>query len=180
MCRLPRLHKAFLFHRLAASPAAAFQAAVDLSTAKDMFPRPAELTVRSAMPVEEMNQGSTVSRSTLQMSRSLPNVILPRRVDPLIRSTFESPRMSSCDGSQREKDKLEFEKFPTSSTFNFRQLTFGIEVSSASDHSSDAMSWIREIEAAQDINDLGTSLSITGKYYFNFDMLDAEIANAWG
>ena len=38
------------------------------------------------------------------------------------------------------------------------------------------MSWIREIEAAQDIDDLRTSHSITGRHDANFETLDAKIA----
>ena len=44
--------------------------------------------------------------------------------------------------------------------------------------SSDAISWIREVEAAQNIDDLRTSHATTGKQYPNFETLDAEIATA--
>ena len=62
---------------------------------------------------------------------------------------------------------MEFEKFPTSSSFSYWQLNFGIEVCSGSCHPSDAMSWIREIEAAQTVDDLSMSHSIIGNQYTN-------------
>ena len=77
-----------------------------------------------------------------------------------------------------QKSMFEFDKFPTSSTFNFWHLNFRTEVCSVSYHPSDATSWIREIEAAQDIRDLRTSLSTAGKHYANFEMPDAKIATA--
>ena len=50
------------------------------------------------------------------------------------------------------------ETYPTPATFKYWKLNFKTEVCSVSYHPSDAMSWIREIEAAQDISDLRTSL----------------------
>ena len=61
--------------------------------------------------------------------------------------------MFTLDGSHREKDKSEFEKFPTCSTFNFWHLNFGTAVCSVAYHASETMSWMRETEAAQDIGD---------------------------
>ena len=110
------------------------------------------------------------------MSRSLPNVILPPPLEPPIRSTFESPRTPVHDGFNREKDKLEFDKFP--STFIFWQFNFWTEVCSGSYRPSDAMSWTRESEAAQKANELRTSHSLAGKHYPNFETLDAKIAAA--
>ena len=40
------------------------------------------------------------------------------------------------------------------------------------------MSWILEIEAAQNIDDLRTSYSTSVKYHYNFDMLHANIATS--
>ena len=73
---------------------------------------------------------------------------------------------------------MEFEKIPTLSTFNYCQLNLRAEVCSVSYHPSDAMSWIRVIEAAQNIDDLRESHSITGKLHPNFETLDARIATA--
>ena len=58
------------------------------------------------------------------------------------------------------------------------QLAFRAEVCSGSYHPSDAMSWIRDLEAAQNIDDLRTSHSITRKPYSNFETLDDKIATA--
>ena len=79
---------------------------------------------------------------------------------------------------RREKDELEFEKIPTPSTFNYCQLNLRTEVCYVSDQPSDAMSRIQEIEAAQNIDDLRESHSITGKLHPNFETLDARIATA--
>ena len=98
-----------------ASQGAAFQAAAYLTEQKELFPRPAKLAGRNPTPVED--------RSISQKSRSLPTVILPPPLEPPIRTTFESSRMSPYDVSYRERDNLEFEKTPTS-TFNFWQLNF--------------------------------------------------------
>ena len=102
-------------------------------------------------------------------------MMLPPPLEPPSHSTLEPQRMSPYDVSYREKVKLEFERFPTP---NCWQLNFSTEVGSVSYHASDVTSWIREIEAAQNIDDLRTSQSITGKHQPDFAMLDAKIATA--
>ena len=57
-------------------------------------------------------------------------------------------------------------------------MNFRTEVCSGSCHPFDAVSWIREIEAAQTTDDLKTSQSIAGNQYPNFEMLDANVATA--
>ena len=49
---------------------------------------------------------------------------------------------------------------------------------SGSSRSSDATSWIREIDAAQTLDDLKTSQSTTGNQYTDFEMLDDKEASA--
>ena len=51
------------------------------------------------------------------------------------------------------------------------------EICRGSCHPSDAMSWIRETEAAQTADDLKTSQSIIGSQDSNFEMLDAKSRN---
>ena len=65
------------------------------------------------------------------------------------------------DVSFVEKEKLEFVEIHT----------VNVQLLAGSCHPSDAMSWVREIEAAQTIDDLRTS-------HPNLEILDAEIAAA--
>ena len=76
-----------------------------------------------------------------------------------------------------KRGKLEVEKNPTPSTFKYWQLNFESR-SSVSDDPSDGMLWVRETEAAQNTDDLRTSLSIKRKHYPKFETLDAKIAEA--
>ena len=62
--------------------------------------------------------------------------------------------MNPYEVSFRERETLEFEKFPTSSTCGYWQLKFRTEFCSGSCHPSDTKSWIRENEAAQTADDL--------------------------
>ena len=78
--------------------------------------------------------------------------------------------------SEQRKYKLAFEKFPTPSTVNFWQLNLKTKVCPGSCLPTDAMSWIREIEAAQNIDDLRTSHSIPAKQYPNFETLNTKIS----
>ena len=60
---------------------------------------------------------------------------------------------------------------------SYWQLNVRSEVCSGSCHPSDAMSWNREIEAAQTFDDQKT-FSITGNQCTNFEMWDASSATA--
>ena len=84
------------------------------------------------------NRGSAHSRSISHVSRSLPNLIVPPLLEPQICSSFELPTMSPYEISYTKKGRLQFDKFLTSSTFNFGQLQ----------PIRGAISW-REIDAAQ-------------------------------
>ena len=68
--------------------------------------------------------------------------------------------------------------FPPPSTFSYWQLFFfRTVICSGSSHHPDAMSWIRELDAVQTVDDL-TSQSITGNQQSHFEMLDAKVATA--
>ena len=74
--------------------------------------------------------------------------------------------------------ELQFDKFPTPSTFSCWKMRFQTQVSSCSDFPSEAMSWIKEVEMVNSVDDLKSSRSIKGKDFLNFEMLDARIASA--
>ena len=93
-------------------------------------------------------------------------------------ATFESPRISPYEVSYREKKKLEIREFPTRATFSFWQFNFRTEVCAGSCHTSDAMSWIRETESAQNTDDLKTCHPIPVKHFPNFETLNANTATA--
>ena len=92
--------------------------------------------------------------------RSLPNVILPPLVEPPSYKTFAPPRISPFDVSYRDKDQLEFEKCPIPATYNHWQQIFKKKKNRSVFRvlpSSDAVSWVCEIEAVQNVDDLRTS-----------------------
>ena len=91
-----------------------------LAKPKEFFPRPESWL--GEVPLGWRNRVSTDSQSIPQLTRRLPNIILPPPLDPPCCCTFEPPRMSPYDVSCKEKERLEFEKFPTPSTFNDWQL----------------------------------------------------------
>ena len=68
---------------VAASQATAFQAAADLPKSKELFPTPAKPAVRSPIPVEERNRGSTDSRSGQRNVGKFAECDLPPPVDHL-------------------------------------------------------------------------------------------------
>ena len=72
--------------------------------------------------------------------------------------------------------KLEFEKFPVQ--YLAVELFFKQKDGSGYFNPSDAISWIREIEAAQEINDRA-SVSVARKHFPNFEAPDAKIAAAF-
>ena len=151
------------------SQAASFQAAANLPTPKDIFPRPAKLGGRSPVPMEETTNVSADSLSLPQIARSLPNVTLPPLFVTPCHSTSEPPRITPFAFPFRESE------FGIREVSNW-QFKFKTEVCGGSCYPSDAM-WIREIQAAQHFDDMMTSHSITEKPFPNFEM-DAKIATA--
>ena len=79
---------------------------------------------------------------------------------------------------KRSISELQFEKFPSPSTFLCWKTNFKTEVCSVSSHPAEAMPRIKEVEIATSVDDLKTSRLITGRIYPNFETLDARIATA--
>ena len=74
--------------------------------------------------------------------------------------------------------ELQFDKFPTPSTFFMLEDKIQNPVSSCSGFPSEAMLWIKEVEMVDSVDELKSSRSIEGKDFPNFDMLEARIASA--
>ena len=72
--------------------------------------------------------------------------------------------------------ELYFGKFHDISGFQFWKSKFKTEVCCCSGCPAVAMLWIKEVEVAKSVDDLVTSQSIEGRYFLDFEMLDAKIA----
>ena len=82
-------------------------------------------------------------------------------------------------GQQRQQiSELQFDKFPTPSSFLYWKIRFKNEVTTCSDFPSEAMLWIKEVEMVDSVDELKSSRSIAGKNFPNLQKLDAKIASA--
>ena len=89
------------------------------------------------------------------------------------------PQNYMADQQRLQISELHFGKFPTRSTFSCWKIRFKAQVSSCSGFPSEAMSWIKELELVESVDDLKSSRSIQDYTHFpNFEMLDAKIASA--
>ena len=73
--------------------------------------------------------------------------------------------------------ELHFDKFHTRSSFSCWKIRFKTQVSSCSDFPSGAMSWIKEVEMADSVDELKSSRSIAGKdcpHFRNFETAGCE------
>ena len=86
---------------------------------------------------------------------------------------------SSVVGQQRQQiSELQFDKFPSPSSFLFWKIRFKNQMTTCSDFPSETMLWIKEVEMVDSVDELKSSRSIAGKNFPNFEMLDAKIASA--
>ena len=83
-------------------------------------------------------------------------------------------------GQQRQLiSELQFDKFPTPSSFLCWNIRFTNQVTSGSGSPSEGMLWIKEVDIVGSVDDFKSSRSIQGCAHFpNFEMLDAKIASA--
>ena len=82
-------------------------------------------------------------------------------------------------GSKRKQIlELQFDEFPTPSSFLCWKIRFRNQVAACSDFPSEAMLWIKEVEMVDSMEELKSSRSVAGKNFPNFEMLDAKIASA--
>ena len=62
-----------------------------------------------------------------------------------------------ADQSQLQISKLQFDKFPTPSTFSCWKIRFKTQVSACSSFTSEAMLLIKEVEMVDSVDDLNSS-----------------------
>ena len=75
----------------------------------------------------------------------------------------EIPQNSMADQQRLHKSELQFDKFPTPSTFSCWKIRFQTQVSSCCDFPSEAMLRIKEVEMVHSVDDFKSSRSIKGK-----------------
>ena len=86
---------------------------------------------------------------------------------------------SSMVGQQRQQiSELQFDTFPTPSTFLCWKIRFRNQVTICSDFPSEAMLWVKEVEMVDSMDELKSLRSVAGKKFPNFEMLNAKIASA--
>ena len=83
--------------------------------------------------------------------------------------------MNSMVRQQRQQiPELEFDKLPTPSTFPQSFLVWKIrfknQVTTGSDFPSEAVSWIKEVEMVDSLEELKSSRYVSGKKFSNFEM----------
>ena len=88
------------------------------------------------------------------------------------------PQNFTVELPKNNTSELQFQKFSTPSTFSDRRTTFQTEVCSGSNHPSEAMRWIEEVEMANTVGDLKTSQYLSGRVCPNFETLDARNATS--
>ena len=98
--------------------------------------------------------------------------------NPLYRSRGTYSQNCTIENPRNQISDLHFDEFPDSSDFKCWKTNFKTEVSSYSRCPTFAMLWIKEEKVAKSVDVLMTSQSIYGKYFHDFDMLDAKMASA--
>ena len=75
---------------------------------------------------------------------------------------------NSMVGQQRQQiSELQFDKFPTPSSFLCWKKRSKTQVAASSDFPSEAMLWIKEVEMVDSLEELKSSRSIDGKKEFS-------------
>ena len=88
------------------------------------------------------------------------------------------PQNSMVRQQRQQISELQFDKFPTPSSFLCWKIRFKHQVTTCSDFPSEAMLWIKEVEMVDSLDELKSSRSIAGQNFPNFEMLDTKIASA--
>ena len=80
----------------------------------------------------------------------------------------ETPQNSMAVQQRQQISELQFNKFPTPSTFLCWKMRFKTEVNFCSDFPSEAMLWKKEVELVDSEDELKSSRSIEGKVFSKF------------
>ena len=99
----------------------------------------------------------------------------PSAKNSIIFSDGDSSKNYGADQQRLQISDLHFDKFPTPATFACWKIRFMIDVCICSQFSTEAMLWIKEVEMADSVDDLKSSLSVRGIRMPDFEVLDARI-----
>ena len=93
----------------------------------------------------------------------------------------EEGRFSKNYGADQQRlqiSDLQFDKFLNPAIFACWKIRFKTEVCTCSQFPTEAMTWIKEVEMVESVDDLKSSCSIRGTQGPDFEVLDAKIASA--
>ena len=102
----------------------------------------------------------------------------PSAKDSVIFSGGDSSKNYGADQQRLQISDLHFDKFPTPATVACWEIRFKTVICTCSQFPTEAMQWIKEVELADSVEDLKSSLSERGIQMPDFEVLDAEIASA--
>ena len=83
-----------------------------------------------------------------------------------------------ADQQRLQISELDFDKFPTPTTFACWKIRFKTEVCTCSQFPTEAMLWIKEVEMVESVDDLKSSRSMKGTPGPDFELFDPRIASA--
>ena len=113
--------------------------------------------------------GKPVAREDERIGSTIPMPTFARRPPTVSSFVPKVIPQSSTVGQQRQQiSELQFDKFPTPSSFSCWKIRFGNQVTTCSDFPSEAMLWIKEVEMVDSMDELKSSRSIAGKNFPNF------------
>ena len=124
-----------------------------------------------AIPVQR-NTGRPVAKGEEKAGSTVPMPSFARR--PSAMSSFspaEIPQNSVADQQRLQISKLRFDEFPTPSRFSCWKIRFKTQVSSCSGFPSETMSWIKEVELVDSVDDCKSSRSIERKDFRTRELL---------
>ena len=121
---------------------------------------------REAAP--EAGRTKTIHTSEDRLNHgTIPMPMFARRPSTMSSSILvEIPQNPWSDSKRQQISELQFDKLPNPQPFLV--WTFP----------SEAVSWIKEVEMVDSLDELKSSRSVCGKDFPNFEMLDAKIASA--
>ena len=122
---------------------------------------PVHISTRAPVAREEQRIGNTIPMPTFASRPSTMSSFMP--VDFL-----QNPMV----GQQRQQtSELQFDEFPTSSSFKSWKKRFRNQVTTCSDFPSETMVWIKEVEMVDSVDELKSSRSVAGKKFPNFGVI---------
>ena len=132
-----------------------------------------EKYLRSDQPGQNLRKAisTTVKPPRLPATGELPSAATARR----------DPTQSDQHNSGvpiKETERIEFEKFPNSTTFMISKTNCKSEVCSSSSFPTEVMVQINETDSARNMDELRSTSSISGRKIPDFDVLDSNITSA--